>query len=282
MSDPNPLKTKEEVDQVRSFLHGRSIEFLDARRGSDPPDVIVDREGLPQLEIEVTKYHPEQGRVGMEKRAKQFGEVLDGLIRQSPRLRGVAVAVHFRDTRMPSTSQHVPIASEMIRFIEHCVDQGWVIENDRRFSVVAGCQALVCVGDFFILPVARWPLLAKYVSVVYLSRMSVEVYLPSQNFYAQAGYCSPYPEAFLEIFTKKENKVREAIKLGRYAKQGGPLFLLVLCNIKNDLTSEIYGADGLQESVKESGFDFDNSLFDEIWLMELERGRSKRLYPWLA
>jgi hypothetical protein len=281
MSDLNSRQTQEEMDDVRSFLNGRLMGFSNLRRGSDPPDVIVDREGLPQLGIEHTTYHPEADRVGMERRAKEFKGVLDGLIVQSPKLKGVSVAVHFRDTAMPGDRRHTSIAIEMVRFIEHAVDQGWVIDQCRRFSVVHGCEELTCLGDFFVLPAEGWSVLAKYVSVVYLFRIQWDGYLPSQNFYAQSGYCSPYPEAFLKVFSRKEQKVRKAIELGKYAKGCSPLYLLVVCNTRDDLTSEIYGSDGLQDAVEESGFDFANSVFDEIWLMDSRGGgRSQRLYPW--
>src|SRR6516162_981319 len=148
MSDPNKIKTNEEIEQVRAFLTSRQLVFADVRKGNDPPDVTVDRDGLPPLDVEVTKYHPKsepdhddkdkqaeskRSRVGMEKRAEQFREVLNGLVRQRPKLKGVAIATHFRDTETPSASDHKRIAGEMVRFIELVVDQGLVVENSRRF-----------------------------------------------------------------------------------------------------------------------------------------------------
>ncbi len=280
MSAPNPTNIQEELEQARMFLSARQMEFLDVAPGNNPPDVIVTRERMPPLEIEVTKYHPEEDRVGMELRASQIREALNGLIRQSPNLKGISVGVHYQDLRMPKARDHTSIASEIVRLIEYAVANGLVVEGNRKFCVVPD-PVLNRISNFFFLPAADWPLLAKHVSVVYLSRFPFDYYLPSNNTYAQSGYCSPFPEAFQSIFSAKEAKIRRAIKHKTYARCDSPLILLIPCNIRGDQRSYIYGSDLLRDSVEECGFDFASSHFDEIWLMDLcGGGRSQCLYPW--
>jgi hypothetical protein len=279
VSDPNPNKTVREREQAKSFLLGRGMPFQSVDAGSDPPDVNVRRAGLPPLDIEITSYHPENDRVGMEKRANQFRALFDDLMRQSPKLKGVSIGMIFHDSRMPGDSRHSQIASEMIRCVEHAVDQGWVIDTNLNISFAENYFDIE--DEWFVLPSADWPLLAQHVNVLQLSRFPWDGYLPTNNFYAQAAYSSPYPDAFLKLLTKKEESVRDAIQKRTYVRGHGPLWLLILSNIPGDLASHVYGDPWLRSAVDDSGFDFGNSVFDEVWLMDLAGGgRSRRLYPW--
>jgi hypothetical protein len=88
-------------------------------------------------------------------------------------------------------------------------------------------------------------------------------------------------KAFRELLEKKKERIVQATRQGKYLKMESPLWLLIRCNTNRDLRSEIFGSEDLRYAVDESGFDFANSPFDEIWLMEgTSNGRSQRLYPW--
>ena len=69
-------------------------------KGPDPPDVIVRGDGSSSLGIEVTEYHPERNRVGMETRAGQFRRTLDTLVETRPSLRkGAGILIVWTGNR---------------------------------------------------------------------------------------------------------------------------------------------------------------------------------------
>lgn len=279
VSDTNPEKTQRELDQVRAFLRLQRMDYEAIERGPDPPDVIVRRVGALPLGIEITAYHPDEDRMGLEKRSGQFRDVLYDMIRESPKLKSVLIQIFFHDGKAPRANRHSPVGAEMVRCVEYAVDQGWVGEAPRKISFVDGWYD---TGDhWIILPSAEWPLLAESVDLIQVSRMSWDGYFPSHDFSAQAAYSSPYPEAFYRLLAKKEAAIRDAIQSKKYVQGEGPLWLLILSNIQGDLASHIFAEAWLREAVEDSGFDFGHSVFEAVWLMDVQGdGRSQRLYPW--
>jgi hypothetical protein len=284
MSDLRLTKKEREKAQVRAFLVGRRMPFQSLEDGPDPPDVRVLRDGLPSLGVEVTEYHPDADRVGIQLRWSQLREILDELIRQSPALKGVHIGPIFQDNRIPSRSRHLAIAEELVRCAEHSVKQGWLGQGELKLSFQewvppTKCYPMTCA--WFVFSAREWPTLARFVSVLNLFSIDFAGYLPTNNPQAQAAYCSPYGDAFLTLLEEKERSIRTAIAEAKYLKGESPLWLLIGCNTKGDLSSEIFGSEDLRRAVDESGFDFANSPFDEVWLMDdIGGGRSQRIYPW--
>jgi hypothetical protein len=133
--------------------------------------------------------------------------------------------------------------------------------------------------EVHVFPSSKWPSLAEATSVLKLFRTEFDDFLPTNNPQAQAAWSSPYPAAFRKFLEQKTENIREATEQGKYAKVNGPLWLLVVCYTRRDLSSEIFGSEEIKYSVEESGFDFANSPFDEIWLMQDSRGLSDCIYP---
>jgi hypothetical protein len=123
---PKTSQTIQEHDHVRAFLVNRGLAFSRLDRGSDPPDVIVHRINLPPLQIEVTEYHPERDRVGMEKRWRQLSSALERSIQERSRLKGFSLTPIFRDPLIPRRRQHQAIAEMLATCVEFIVNQGWV------------------------------------------------------------------------------------------------------------------------------------------------------------
>ncbi|WP_206108131.1 hypothetical protein, partial [Paludisphaera soli] len=59
MSDPRrqKIELELELEQARNFLGGAGSPHVSVEPGSDPPDVVVHREGSPPIAVEVTEYH---------------------------------------------------------------------------------------------------------------------------------------------------------------------------------------------------------------------------------
>jgi hypothetical protein len=83
------------------------------------------------------------------------------------------------------------------------------------------------------------------------------------------------------LLEDKDERIREATRAGKYLKAESLLWLLIVSNTREDLSSWIFGDWQLKQPVDHSGFDFSNSPFDEVWLMDQAAGgRSHRIYPW--
>jgi hypothetical protein len=284
MSDPRPEKKAREKGQVRAFLGSRLLSFKGIEEGQDPPDVQVIQDGFPALNIEITEYHAEVGRVGIEKRWRQLAETIYDLIKQRPALKGVSADPIFLDHRIPSRIHHGEIACELLRCAEFVLDHGWLEIGNRKLSFQSWVSTGLCypiTPSWTVLPASEWPTLAKHVSAVTVSKIDFAGFLPSNNPQAQSAYSSPYAGAFLSLLEEKEDSIRRAIRTGKYAKSNSALLLLIVCNTRGDLSSEIFGDWQIKPSLDECGFDFQNSVFDEIWLMdEIGGGKSQRLHPW--
>lgn len=283
MSNHEGAQVVQEQELVCAFLANLGIASLGLTRGSDPPDVIVHRRSKPSIEVEVTEYHPEDDRVGMEKRWQQMRDLLYLEVKKHPQLKGVSISVIFRDRRVPRQCHHPAIAESLFACAEFLLQQGWIGPErlkvyfgdyvDRGFYRQIGPRQLVLSSK-------EWPVLGRHVTALYIRSASWNGHFPVSNPQAQTAWCSPYSAAFLEILERKEWKIRNAIESGRYSKGEGPLLLLIVSNVPGDLSSSIFGDEHLERVIRESGFDFEGSIFDEIWLMEAYSGESQCLFPW--
>jgi hypothetical protein len=283
MSDPRITKAKREQNQVRAFLGGRGIAYVGLDRGTDPPDVIVHQDGKPPIEIEVIEYHPEDGRVGIEKRWRQLKKELDSQIKERPLLKGVSVNPIFHDAMIPKLPYHRTIAEELVRCAEYAFGRGWVGRELCKLLFrdnVESASYVKISHDWLDLPSKEWSVLAKHVNVLYLQHDPFDFHFPSNNFQTQTARRSPYAAAILAHLERKEEKVRKAVQDGRYSKGEGPLWLLIVSNTLGDLSSFAFGNDRLRQAIEESGFDFEGSLFDRVWLIDESGGGTQCLFPW--
>jgi hypothetical protein len=252
--------------------------------GPDPPDVHVFREGLPTLDIEVREYHPASDRVAMEERARELREILDGLIGRLPSLKGVAVRLLVQDAKMPRRSRQRAIAEELVRCIESVLSRGWVSGGRFELSflnhVKPGTYDEDVIGSLD-LSAKEWPLVAEHMRQVDLHLTAFDYFFPSGVYQAQSAFCSPRDDAFRSILEGKERRLDNAIRKGRYSKGESPLWLLIPVNVSNDLSSFVFNNVRLKQSIDECGFDFQSSVFDEVWLTdETGGGKSQCVHPW--
>jgi lambda repressor-like predicted transcriptional regulator len=284
MSDPSPEKWQRDKQLTEAFLQPIGFAYSSLERGSDPPDVSVKLRDSLMLHVELTDYHPNWDRVGLEKRSRSFRQLLDQLICSRESLKGVFIRTVFKDERIPSERLHLQIGEEVIRVAESMVNQGWA--NEVGINVSFTNQDMPTSPHIFsswcLLAKEESPILFKSINTIHVSSFEFSGYLPCAEPFAQAAYCSPYPEAFLDLLTKKEQKMRNAELVGSYVPGLAPLWLLIVCNNRGDLSSEIFGSEWLQESVEECGFDFQGSAFNEFWLMRESGGVPQRLHPWVV
>jgi hypothetical protein len=282
VSDPRTAKQALELNQVREFLCGARVPYTRVERGDDPPDLVVHREGSLPLGIEVTEYHPQDQRVAFEKRWKEFQDAIDPLLEVRPLLAGIGIHLSFHDPRVPQHRYHYALALEVVRCTEFVRQEGWDGARPLSLSFLdMGEQRLDRLDqDDWILGAADWPELKEHVSHLDIVDHHVLYRLPISSYQADTAGCSPSADALRRILDGKEYAIRKAIKRGRYAP-AGPLWLLVVANNVNDLSSFAFADGGLKGALDSSGFDFQASVFQEVWMSEAcGPGRALRLYPW--
>jgi hypothetical protein len=246
---------------------------------------MVLRDGEPPIAIEVTEYDPEEGRVGVEIRWHKFRETIEKRLREYSSLKGVLVSPVFCDSSIPGKNVQQAIADELVR----CAD--WVLNEGRvggekltiEFSpvVLPGTAHSINHHWCTLLSASDWPVLEKYVSVLHITRLPWDYHLPTHNPQAQSAWISLYPQALREPLDQKEDAVCRAIQARRYTKGPGPLWLLIVSNTARDLSSWVFGDETLKGVLDKTGFDFERSVFDRIWLLDASSpGRSQCLYPW--
>jgi hypothetical protein len=282
VSDPRAAKQERELNQVGEFLRRARVPYTCLERGGDPPDVVVHRNESSPLGIEVTEYHPQDGRVGVQTRWEQFREVLDPLLAARPLLAGVQISLTFHDHSVPKRSHHASLAREVVRCAEFVRQCGW--EGTRHRSLYfldTGGQHFDRIGpDEWIFSAADWPELAAHVNQLELRYYGVLYPLPISNYPVEGAWCSPSADALRASLDRKEAAVRAAIDQGRYAP-GWPLWLLIVANNPNDISSFAFADEGLKEALDSSGFDFQASVFQEVWMSEgCGPKRVLRLHPW--
>jgi len=104
--------------------------------------------------------------------------------------------------------------------------------------------------------------------------------LPVTSYQAQAAWCSPCNEALRLVLDRKDGAIRTAIADGRISAIG-PLWLLIVANNPNDISSFAFASAELKIAIDACGFDFEASVFQEVWMLDgCHSGRVQRLYPW--
>jgi hypothetical protein len=283
VSDPRVAKQDLELNQVRAFLRGAGVPYTRLERGGDPPDVVVHRDGSPPFGIEVTEYHPQEGRVAVQTRWEQFRETIDPLVAAQPLLAGVQISLTFRDPLIPQRRHHAALAGEVVRCAVFLRQGGWEGPRPRSlYFLDMGRRRFDRIDtDDWIFSAADWPELATHVSQLDLRHHPAIPYpLPISNYQAQAAWCSPSGDALRDALDRKEAAVRAAVDQGRYAP-GEPLWLLVVANNLNDISSFAFADERFKEALDDSGFDFQASVFQEVWMSEgCGPRRALQLHPW--
>jgi hypothetical protein len=283
VSDNRPSKLALEQKQVEDFLRAAGIAHSRIERGGDPPDVLVYfDEGVP-LGIEITEYHPEQGRAAAQKRWSQLLETLESLRADVASLHGVKINVTFRDPELPPHRYHTALAQELIRCVKDQAQAGLEVGDYREICFVNWPldRPLKKSSDGWLYGAETWQLLSEHLTLVELKRWRWPILdpIPISNYQTQTGWCTPNSGALRSALEKKEADLRVAIQQGRY-RPVEPLWLLIIANNPNDISSFAHGSTRLREAVDDSGFPFAGSVFQEVWMSDaFGHQPPHRLYP---
>jgi hypothetical protein len=278
------------------FLKNRQFRYDELDRiAHDPPDWWVVRDGVKVLAIEITEYHPTEefpvGRVGVEIRwYRDLWPKIDELRRKVPELQPIWAMVVFHEPELPKYDHHEALAAEMVRFAKMIAPKlrhdGSEISVSFLDHVPPGLDDPITSG-WIHYSEAEWPVMARHVAKITLNRFNCfQAPWPSWlSPQIQTSRSSPSGKDFCRLLTKKNDKLRKAVKIGAFDPRGTPMWLLIACEVVHDLSSHAFPSEEgekerLQEVIHKAGYDFRVSAFDEVWLMsEFSGGESLRLYP---
>ena len=200
-------------------------------------------------------------------RYDRFKGTVTSLLESRPHLNGIQISLSFHDHRVPTLRDHGKLAAEVIRCVEFVRQSGL----GRK-----GGPSLLCFLDITWRgsgAVGAWPpligpYLRQHVSQLDLHQYHISHPLLISCWQAQGDWCSPSADALRAALEKKQDDVRKAVDQSRYTPDG-PLWLLVVANNLNDISSFAFTDDKrLKDAVNGSGFDFQASVFEEVWMLE--------------
>ena len=176
----------------------------------------------------------------------------------------------------------------MIRFAEHVAQTIIPNRNEIKISfhdaVPSGMSYPITAG-WDHLSAKDWPELAKHIAAITVEKFDGISWPTWWSPQVTASWSSPSGEDFCRILSEKDEKLRKEIQKNAIKKKGSPIWLLIVCETAYDASSHAYPTEvedyeDPAKIIREAGYNFDNSAFDEIWLMsEFFGGRSLRLYP---
>jgi hypothetical protein len=127
----------------------------------------------------------------------------------------------------------------------------------------------------------QWPILASYLNTVTVSRIPYEVYLPCNSGQAQTAWVSPSSDAWDSLLAAKNLDVQKKVDSGKYSKEDRELWLLVVGDRSNDLSSTLIMGQELKDTLDRCSFDFNMSNFDRVWALSESSGIAQCIYPWI-
>jgi hypothetical protein len=270
-----------ESEQVRKFLLARQTPFLDLKPGNDPPDVLVLCDAGMAIHIEVSEYHPEDDRVGAEKRWMLFSkEYLQ--IAKSSDLKGVMCHIGFADGQLHISRDHKALAKQLIDCIQCLIAKRFLelgrLELEFVDDLAFGVEEFD--GRHLSLSSRQWPILRNYLSMVIVECCPIDYVLPCCNYQTETAWCSASADHFMTILQSKEKKIANGVGAGRFSPERSELVLLVMVDTQFDLASMASDCEGLRSELVEKGFDFEKSGFSSIWIMpDRTDGRPWRVHP---
>ncbi|MFO1429551.1 MAG: hypothetical protein U1F76_05330 [Candidatus Competibacteraceae bacterium] len=189
--------------------------------------------------------------------------------------------------RLPAKKHHKTLAAEFVQLAELLMLR--LAENGQRIKVSFNRSDKISPSRLIQrgwewLPKEEWPTLAMHVSWVRVDRMDQVSWPPWDCPQIDTGFAYYSEVEFRRIFECKQKKVRDAMAEGKFDASLGPLWLLIVCDNRDDITSHIYPTDSsdieqLREVVAASEFNFQDSPFQQVWLFSRLLGAKYRLFP---
>ena len=281
-------KSDREKRQATAFLQDVVVfDQLESVK-PDPPDIRVSYNGSPILNLELTEYHIDDDQVATNARwAKVLWPKVDELRKNQAALQGIHGFVVFSDNKLPPLRRQETdqFADELVRLAEQ-VSPTLGAAGELKISFLPRTDLERLPFNFpglCLLPKEDWPLISQHLGAVTFMRVPdrwPRWACPQTD----AGYSQMTSERFGRIFDDKDSKVREARQDVHRFPSGLPLWLVIVSDLLNDLTSHLFPSneedrEELFKAVRESGYDFSSSAFTEIWLYSEFSGQKLRLFP---
>jgi hypothetical protein len=268
-----------ETRYVTMFLDGL-VEYVSIEP-CEPPDFWVRRSPSVDLALEVVEYHPAAetfpGIRRTQIEATWWKNLHPLIIPKCTSIKDVSVHLRLNENRLPKKNECEVIAADLVRLVEVVVKNAafrnadTLVEFGPKASLPANCP-----GEVF-LPVEDWKVATTLSSLNVSRHPSVPVPL-WHCLNANTAWLGPDVEEFSRILESKRKKAQ------KYNLGGAPLWLLVVCATDGDLQSHIFPQNAeecerLADAVKQTGFDFTDGPFEQIWLLSAIGEGRVRLHP---
>jgi hypothetical protein len=275
---------KSERRYVDQFGKGHA-DWLEIVEG-EKPDFRIQRASGGDIGLEVVEYHadsqdvPGQKRVAVEARWwNQLWPALDKERRSMDSLRGVGVHLGFNKARMPQKRDHEALVRELLQIAEIAapVDANIAVEVEFR-PLTTIEQAIRFMPDCHFLAAEGFPLASESLSHLSVTSWPIDGWPPWVCSNAASAWLGADESEFARILESKAKKSQN------YDLVGAELWLLVVCETFGDLESHIFPKSeedvaALEETIRETGFDFATSPFAQVWLLSAFTGSHRRIHP---
>jgi hypothetical protein len=200
---------------VKMFLEG-GTEYASID-DDEPPDLWVRRSTAPDVAVEVTEYHPQaeglQGIPRKEVEERWWIELRPLLNRERqvrPALENVKAHLEFKDRRLPKKSEHVDLASELIRLVEAIApDTSPAQAIEVKFVPRANVPFVrPRFGRSKFLVAEDWPEVSKHVSWLQVSRWPSMTWPPWLCQNVAVAWPAPSVQELRRILEGKAKKAR--------------------------------------------------------------------------
>jgi hypothetical protein len=212
---------------------------------------------------------------------------VDELRRNQVTLQGIYGFVVFSDNKLPPLRRQEAdqFADELVTLAAQ-ISQALGAAGELKISFLprADLERLpFTLPGLRLFPNEDWPLIPQHLGAVTFTRIPdrwPRWACPQTD----AGYTQMQSGRFRRIFDEKDLKAREASQDVQRFPPGVPLWLVIVSDLMNDLTSHLFptNREDTQElfrSMRESRYDFSSSAFAEIWLYSEFSHQKLRLFP---
>jgi hypothetical protein len=291
----NSAKKANECNQVTRFLQSRGVQYRDLE-ASERPDFWLTLIGGRRVAIELTEYRPREPMHGRSTRSdvearwyRGLWQCIDGLRRQKPSLKHSCARLRFHDPELPGKRTHAQIAESVVELVETVAAQRTIDATDFQIAfqaaeAIANWRAPICEmfpgrkcyylaaratlgapGAQLFLVREEWPELSPILASIDVLRTPYAAWPPWNCPDIQGAWSDPSGREFRAILRDKQEKAR------KYRLSGTSLWLLIVCDVPDDVSSHIFPENGddltrLHDAIADSAFVFEASPFAEVWL----------------
>ena len=273
-----------EKHQLEMFLKG--IVNYSSIKCSEKPDWWVQCTDGSEFAVEITEYHPFDLMSPRRKRKeievcwyKNLWPTLDKVRRIRDSLKYIHATLYFKNKLIPPRKNHKRIAKMLIELIAELTPKLSSIGKEIEINFLPRDVLNAFPQNEKIIRLARedWPLLDDYFFHISINRYEV-LWSPWDCPQASTSFVSTSSDEFNRIFKNK------SLKAKGYKLHNKPLWLLIVCGLKYDTTSQIFlfnleYKEKLFKVIEDTKFNFDESPFNEIWLLQQFDSEKLRLYP---